>query len=344
VVGKSSFDSPSSSVTTIARARRLFLPISVIATLSLAALVPQGADAETYPSHPITVIVPLAAGGAIDAVARLLQPKLEQTLGQAVIIVDRPGASGVVGANAVAKARPDGYTLLITPSTFTVDPAVNSKLPFDVQRDFQPIAVVAENSMLLVVNAKLPVHSIAEFVNLAKASPGKINYATPGTFSQAHLLIERWSSEAGIQLQQIPFKGAAPAVLATIAGETQMTLASPLAVLSQIKGGTLRAIATAGRVREAQLPDVPTTAEAGFSGFVAAQWIGLLTASGTPPEIVQRLNAAVNEALEDKNVQARLAQQGVKTVGGTSEQFRSFIASDVLNWERIARETKIERQ
>ena len=187
--GKSSFDSPSSWIATIGRGRRLVFLIAMIAALLLPALVPQWACAETYPSRPITIIIPLAAGGAIDAVARFLQPKLEQTLGQAVIIVDRPGASGLVGANAVARARPDGYTLLMTPSTFTVDPAVNSKLPYDVQRDFQPIAVVAENSMLLVVNANMPVHSIADFVNLAKASPGKINYATPGNFSQARLLM-----------------------------------------------------------------------------------------------------------------------------------------------------------
>jgi tripartite-type tricarboxylate transporter receptor subunit TctC len=344
MVVASSLDGRPSLRMAIERAHRLVLMISLIAALSFVGLVPEWSEAETYPSRPITIIVPLAAGGAIDAVARLIQPKLEKTLGQTVIIVDRPGASGILGANAVATARPDGYTLLMTPSTFTVDPAVNLKLPFDVQRDFLPIAVVAENSMLLVVNAKLPVHSIAEFVNLAKSSPGKINYATPGTFSQAHLLIETWSSDAGIKLQQITFKGAAPAVLATITGETQMTLASPLAVLSQIKGGMLRAIATAGSRREAQLPELPTTAESGFPAFVATQWIGLLTTRGTPPDIVQRLNAAVNEALKDKDVQERLTQQGVKTVGGTSEQFRSLIAADLLNWERIARTAKIGPQ
>jgi tripartite-type tricarboxylate transporter receptor subunit TctC len=344
MVVASILDSRPSLRMAIERAHRLVLMISLIAALSLVALVPEWSEADTYPSRPITIIVPLAAGGAIDAVARLIQPKLEKTLGQTVIIVDRPGASGILGANAVATARPDGYTLLMTPSTFTVDPAVNSKLPFDVQRDFLPIAVVAENAMLLVVNAKLPVHSIAELVNLAKSSPGKINYATPGTFSQARLLIETWSSDAGIKLQQIPFKGAAPAVLATITGETQMTLASPLAVLSQIKGGTLRAIAVAGSRREAQLPELPTTAESGFPDFVANQWVGLLTTRGTPPDIVQRLNAAVNEALKDKDVQERFTQQGVKTVGGTSEKFRSLIATDLINWEKIARAAKIEPQ
>ena len=192
MVGKDSIDSPATWLSAIERMQRLILQSLLIAVLLLVTPT-KWAAAETYPSHPITIIVPLAAGGAIDAVARLIQPKLEQSLGQAVIVVDRPGASGLVGANSVAKAQPDGYTLLMTPSTFTVDPAVNSKLPYDVQRDFQPIADVAENAMFMVVNTNTPVHSIAEFVNAAKAAPGKINYATPGTYSQAHLLIEAWS-------------------------------------------------------------------------------------------------------------------------------------------------------
>ncbi|HEY1981462.1 MAG TPA: tripartite tricarboxylate transporter substrate-binding protein [Xanthobacteraceae bacterium] len=300
--------------------------------------------AATFPAHPITIVVPLAAGGAIDAVARLIQPKLEQSLGQPIVVVDRPGASGIVGASSVARAEPDGYTLLMTPSTFTVDPAVNSTLPYDVQHDFQPIAVVVENSMLFVVNPKLPVHSLAEFVSAAKASPDKINYATPGTFSQARLLIDAWSAEVGIRLQQIPFKGAAPAVLSTVSGDTQMTLASPLIVLSQVQGGALRAIATAASERDPNLPNISTTSEAGFPHLVADQWVGLLTTMGTPPDIVLQLNAAVNEAVRDKDVQAMLAQQGIKTVGGTSEQFRSLIASDVANWKRIASVAKIEPQ
>jgi tripartite-type tricarboxylate transporter receptor subunit TctC len=311
--------------------------------ISLAAPV-KAIHAASFPTHPITIVVPLAAGGAIDAVARLIQPKLEQSLGQPVVVVDRPGASGIVGANSVARAEPDGYTLLMTPSTFAVDPAVNSSLPYDVERDFQPIAVVAENSMLFVVNPKLPVHSLAEFVSTAKAFPDKINYATPGTYSQARLLIDAWSSEVGIRLQQIPFKGAAPAVLSTVSGDTQMTLASPLIVLSQVQSGALRAIATAGSARDPHLPDVPTTTEAGFQHLVADQWVGLLTTMGTPPDIVQQLNAAVNEAVRDKDVQAMLAQQGVKTVGSTSEQFQSQIAKDIANWKRIASVAKIESQ
>jgi tripartite-type tricarboxylate transporter receptor subunit TctC len=302
------------------------------------------ARATTFPNHPITIVVPLAAGGAIDAVARLIQPKLEQILGQSVIVVDRPGASGIVGANFVAKAEPDGYTLLMTPSTFAVDPAVNSALPYDVQHDFQPIAVVAENSMLFVVNEKMPAHSLAEFVNLAKTTPGKINYATPGTYSQARLLIEAWSSEAGIRLEEIPFKGAAPAVLSTVSGETQMTLASPLIVLSQVQAGALRALATAGPERDPHLPDVPTTAEEGYADLAADQWVGLLTTMGTPLEVVQQLNAAVNEAVHDKDIQSMLAKQGVKTVGGTPERFRSLIATDLENWKKIASRTKIKPQ
>lgn len=312
--------------------------------VTFAGLATKTTYAETFPSRTITIVVPLAAGGAVDAIARLVQPGLAQALGQTVIVVDRPGASGMLGTNDIAKSKPDGYTILLTPSTFAVDPAVNSKLPYDVQRDFQPIAVVASNSMLFVVNPQLPVHSLADFVKLAKQSPGKLNYATPGAYSQARLLMEMWSSEAGITLQQVPFKGAAPAVLSTVAGETQMTLASPLVVLSQIKGGTLRAIAAAGRTREARLPDLPTTVEAGFPDFIANQWIGALAANGTPPDIVAKLNAAINTALKDKNVRTRLEQQGAAAVGGTPEEFKSLIASDLAMWMKIARDAKISPQ
>jgi tripartite-type tricarboxylate transporter receptor subunit TctC len=311
------------------------------AVLPFAGLTPQLVYAETYPNKTITIVVPLAAGGAVDAVARLIQPGLAQALGQTVIVVDRPGASGLLGTSEVARSRPDGSTILLTPSTFAVDPAVNLELPYDVERDFQPIAVVASNSMLFVVNPKLPVHSLADFVKLAKESPGKMNYATPGVYSQARLLIEMWSSEAGIKLQQVPFKGAAPAVLSLVAGDTQMTLASPLVVLSQIKGGTLRAIAAAGRTRDAHLPGLPTTVEAGYPDLVANQWIGALVANGTPPDIVAKLNTAINTALKDKNVRERLAQQGGKAVGGTSEEFKSLIASDLAMWKKIARDAKI---
>ena len=308
---------------------------------ALTALATPGA-AQNYPDRPIRMIIPLPPGGVVDIMARLLQPHLEKALGQSIIVDNRPGASGIIGANAVATAPPDGYTLLLVPTTFTISAALHPKLPFDPRSAFQPIALIGRNSLLLLVNPKLPAKNLQEFVALAKADPGKMNYATPGASSQAHLLIELWSSQAGIKLQQVPYRGGAPAIMATVAGETQLTLMSSTIALPQIESKTLRPLATGGPAREAQLPDVPTTAEAGFPNFKALQWVGLLTTAGTPKEIVDRLNTEVNRALNDKGLQAKLAEQGMSKVGGSPEDFRSLIEAEIAQWRDVARAAHIE--
>ena len=298
--------------------------------------------ADKYPDRPIRVIVPLPPGGLVDIVARLLQPLLEKSLGQSIIVDNRAGASGIIGANAVATAQPDGYTLLLVPTTFTISAALHPKLPYDPLRALQPIAVIGRNSLLFLANPKVPANNLREFVALAKANPGTINYATPGASSQAHLLLELWSSQAGIKMQHVPYRGGAPAVRAVVAGEAQLTLISPLASLPQIEAKKLKALATGGTVREAQLPDVPTAAEAGFPEFKALQWIGLLTTAGTPKEIVSRLNLELNRALDDKSLQAKFAEQGIATVGGSPEDFRALIESEIKQWVDVARVAKIE--
>jgi tripartite-type tricarboxylate transporter receptor subunit TctC len=298
--------------------------------------------AQSYPTHVVRIIVPFAAGGLNDTAARLIQPHLEKALGQTVIVENRPAASGIVGSEAVARAAPDGHTLLMVASSYTVLPATTTNLPYDSERDLTPIAVVGKNPLLFVINAKVPAKTLGEFIALAKASPGKLNYSTPGAATQTRFVTELWSRRAGIQLQHIPYRGGAPAVQAVIAGQTEFSALSPLVSLPHIEAGNLRALAVGSLTRYPQLPDVPTVAESGFPDFEAIQWVGLLTTAGTPKDVVDRLNAEVNKALKDPDLIAKLAQEGMLPAGGTPAEFRSLIATEVKNWKETARTANIK--
>ena len=286
--------------------------------------------------------MPTQAGAAQDILARLMQPHLEKALGQPVIVENRSGASTMIGTEAVAKAPPDGHTLLIVPTTFTVNAALNSKLNFDLERDFEPIAVLVKNPLLFAVNAKVPAQSLKEFVALAKAKAGGLNYGSSGASTQAHLLLEMWSTQAGIKMQHVPYRGGGAAALAVASGEVQLVLLSPLGILPQVQAGLVRPLATGGRDRDPKMPDLPTAAEAGFPGFVAEQWLGLLTTGGTPKDIVARLNAEVNKILRDPDLVAKLALQGTTAAGGTPEEFRALILDEMRNWKEIAQKANIK--
>jgi len=312
----------------------------IIATL-LGIALGTSAYGETYPHRPVRLIVPFAAGGLNDVVARLIAPYLERSLGQPFIVDNRPAASGIVGTDATAKATPDGHTLLMVASSFAVVPATHPKLPYHAERDLAPIGMVAKNSLLFVVNPKVPANSLAQFVALAKANPGQLNYASPGAATQTHLVVELLSQKAGIKLQHIPYRGGAPAMMAVVAGDTQFTAISTLISLPQIRSGAARALASGSLSRDAQLPDLPTVAEQGFPGFEAIQWIGLLTTGGTPKDIIERINAELNRALRDPDVIAKLAHQGLSPAGGTPTQFQQTIAIDLKNWTAIARAANI---
>jgi tripartite-type tricarboxylate transporter receptor subunit TctC len=313
----------------------------LIAALSAILPLACSSQALAFPDRPIRMIIPLPPGGAVDIVARLIQPHLEKSLGKPVIIENRAGASGIVGAQAVANAEPDGHTLLLVPTTFTINAAVHDKLPFNPLRSFEPITVAGRNSLMVLVNPKVQAKSLKEFAALAKARPGALNYATPGASSQAHFLLELWSGQADIKMQHIPYRGGAPAVLATVSGEADVTLISPTASLSQIQAGALRALATGGATREAQLPDVPTTAEAGYPDFKALQWVGLLATGGTPKPIVDRLQSEVQRALQLADVKTKLAEQGMTVDGGTPAEFRALIEAEIKQWADVARKANI---
>jgi tripartite-type tricarboxylate transporter receptor subunit TctC len=302
------------------------------------------ARADSFPSRPIRVVVPTQPGAAQDIIARLLQPHLEKSFGQPIIIENRSGASTMIGTDAVAKAAPDGYSLLIVPTTFTVNAALNAKLAFDLERDFAPITVLVKNPLLFAVNAKVPARTLPELVALAKTAPGKLNYGTSGASTQAHLLLEMWSARAGVKMQHVPYRGGAPAALAVAAGEVQVVLLSPLGILPQIDAGLVRALATGGLARDPKFPDLPTIAESGFPGFEAVQWLGLLTTAGTPKDIVERINREVNRALREPDVVATLALQGTTAAGGTSDEFRTLIVNEIRNWKEVAQGANIKAE
>jgi tripartite-type tricarboxylate transporter receptor subunit TctC len=320
------------------------LAICVLALLVMASPVGRDARAASYPDHPIRLIVPFAAGGLNDVVARLVAPHLERALGQPVIVENRPAASGIVGTDATAKAQPDGYTLLMVASSFTVIPATTPKLPYDPVRDLAPIGMVAKNSLLFMVNPKVVANTLGEFVARAKANPGKLNYASPGHATQTHLVVELFSHRAGISLQHIPYRGGAPAMTAMVAGDTQFTAISTLLSLPQIESHALRPIASGSLTRDPLLPDLPTVAEQGYPGFEAIQWIGLLTTAGTPQAIVDRLNAELSRALTDRDLIARFAQQGLSPAGGTPADFQRTIATDLKTWSDTAHAANIKAE
>jgi tripartite-type tricarboxylate transporter receptor subunit TctC len=301
-----------------------------------------GALAQPYPSQTIRIIVPFPAGGINDAVARLIGPYLQDALGQPVVIDNRPGASGILGTNAVVTAANDGHTLLMVASSHTVAPATGVKLPYDTEHDLAAIALVTKNPMLFVVGRNTPANTLPEFIAMAKAAPGQINYASVGNASQSHLVTALLEQRAGIRLQHIPYRGGAPAITSLLTRETQFAVLSPQVSLPQIDAGLIRAVAVGSLARDPQFPNVATVAESGFPEFEAVQWVGLLAPAGTPRDVVGRLNAEVNRAIRDPELIAKFAPFGMTSAGGTPEQFQKLIVSEIELWADVARAANIK--
>ncbi len=295
--------------------------------------------AEDYPARPVRIVVPYAAGGVVDTAARLLQPGLQQALGQPVLVDNRSGANGVIGAGLVAKAPPDGYTLLLDLEAHAVTPAINAHLPYDTEHDFAPITLVCTIKRLFVVNDKLAAHSLAEFVALARAQPGQLNYASPAT--PVRLAMELFKSMTDIQVTYVAYRGGAPAMQAMLSNETQVTLVPLMPALAAIQGGQLRALATISAERASLLPDVPTVAEAGYAAFDAPSWIGLLAPAGTPQPIIARLHASVSEVLRTQEVTRHFAELGMDVAAEPADAFRRLIAAEIVKWTKLARDKNI---
>ena len=312
----------------ISRRAALFVCASVILS--------DAARADDYPSHAVRIVVPFPAGGSNDIIARILAQKLSARTGQQFVVENRGGAGGNIGADAVAKSSPDGYTLLVTaPPPLTTNAALYKSLPFDPARDFAPVALLASVPIVLMVNPSLPVKNVQELVALAKAQPGKLNFGSSGIGATNHLAGELLKRMTGIDIVHVPYKGAAPAMNDLIAGHIPMMFDNMPAVLPQVQGGSVRAIAVAGAQRAPALPDVPTVAEQGVAGFEAFAWFGMVAPASTPASVLGTLQREVGTILKMPDVQKRFAELGADPGTVVGADFGKFLAEDSAKWTKI---------
>src|SRR5437016_11299545 len=306
------------------------------------ACVAGAALAQDYPTKPIRLIVPFAAGGGNDNVARLVGKHLSDSLGQPLVIDNRPGAGGALGAEVAARAAPDGYTLFLGGvGSHAVNPNLNDSLPYDPIRDFAPVALLAQAPLVLVVHPSVPAASFKAFVALARARPGQLNYASNGNGSSSHLAAVMFDSMTGVDMVHVPYKGLSPALTDLLSGRVQLMFSSVVAILPHVKAGKLRGLAVTGSRRLASMPNLPTIAESGVPGYEASSWYGVLAPAGTPREIVARLNAELVKALEQPEVRTSLLAEGAEPIGGTPEQFAAHIRSEKERLGKLIRKAKI---
>ena len=318
-----------------------FAPLGALLLGLSAVSLSQQACSQTYPQRPVRMIVTLAAGGAVDAVARMLATSLTERLGQQVVVDNRPGAGGSVGGEAVARANPDGHTLLMAANgTVAVAPHLITNLPYDAQRDLMPISQVVTSPLAMVVHPAVPARSIREFIDLAKSRPGTINFASSGNGSTGHLGSELFKSAAGVDLVHVPYRGAAPALIDLIAGQTQMQVTAVSGALLFIKSGKLRALGVTSPKRVAVLPDVPAIAET-LPGYEVISWYGLFTTAGTPQAVVARLNRETVAAVNDPALSGRLSALGLEPETSTPEAFDAWVRSEHAKWGKLIRALNI---
>ena len=308
--------------------------------LLLAALpLPALAQPTDYPSRPIRIIVPFSPGGAVDGPMRAIAEQMGRRLKQQVIIENRPGAGATIGSEAVAKAPPDGYTLLLASQTNAISATLYGKLAFNPIDDFAGISLLGREPGVLVVHPSLPVNSVAELVALAKKEPGKLNYASSGNGSGQHLFMAMFASMSGIQLTHVPYKGSGQAVTDLLAGTVPMAMPGAAAMVKHIRAGKLRPLATTGRARAAQLPEVPTLAESGLAGYEAYVWMGLLAPRGTPRPIVEQLQREAKAALATPEVTTYMSDAGIESVGSMPAEMDAFFREERDRWAKIVKET-----
>ena len=319
---------------------------SLIGTmLALGLALPGAAAAQAYPAKPLRLIVTFAAGGGADFAARALAPKLGEALGQPVVVDNRPGANGALGADLVAKAAPDGYTLLLgAAGTLVVAPHLGANMPFDPMKDLAPVGLVAVSPFVVTLHPSIQANSVRELIALAKASPGKINYGTSGTGGSPQLATELFKSMTGVNMVHVPYKGLAPALTDLIGGQIQVVFADVGLVKGHIAGGKLKGLAVTSATRTAAMPELPTVAEAGVPGYAAGTWYGILVPAGTPPDIVARLSADTRRALAFAEVRASFVSQGMEPAASTPEQFSGYLRDEYAKWGKLIRDTGIKAQ
>jgi tripartite-type tricarboxylate transporter receptor subunit TctC len=309
--------------------------------LSLVATTAFSQAVATYPSRPIKIVVPFAPGGTTDMLARLIGQRLTQSWGQPVVIENKPGAGATLGADVVAKSAGDGYTLLMGAAHHTIAQKVYSKVPYQFDRDFAPITIVAMVPNMVVVNADVPARNIAEFVALAKSQPGKLNYGSAGAGTAHHLIGEMFNLKAGVKLVHVPYKGSAPAVADLLSGQVQLMFDTVTSGLPQVKAGKLRALAVTTAKRSSAMPDVPTLSETVLPGFDVGTWFGLLAPASTPPAIVSKLNAEIVRIIQQPDVRKQMLDAGSEPIGNTSEQMAAQIRTELDTFETVVKQIKL---
>ena len=315
---------------------RFILLASALATAALPAL------SQGYPNKPVKIVVPFPAGGPTDVLTRSLADKLGTALGQPVVVENKPGAGGAIGADFVAKGPADGYTLVMaTSSTHSIGPYL-AKLPYDPEKDFTPIVWVGNATNILVVNAQLPANSVQELIALAKKDPGRINYATSGIGTVVHLTSELFANMAGVKLTHVPYKGVQQSVPDLISGQVSMLFDNIMTAQPHIKAGKVKALGISSPKRSPLVPEVPTIAESGLPGFESLTWFGLLGPAGTPKGVVDRVNAEMNKALQNADIQARFAQLGFEPAGGSAAEFAATIQRDARKWSKVIKDAGVK--
>jgi tripartite-type tricarboxylate transporter receptor subunit TctC len=311
---------------------RLFVALVALACCAAAPVL-----AQDYPSRPVKIVVPFAAGGPADVYARYIAQRLAESLGQPFVVEDRPGGGSVVGTDVVAKSAPDGYTLLLMSNTHTVNESLMPGKPFQLMRDFVAIAPINYSDLVLVVNPSVPASTLQELIALAKAQPGKLNYASSGPGTPYHMAGELFKSMAGVDIVHVPYKESSGARTGVLGGQVEMMFDAVTVMSEHVKAGKVKAIATSGTARSTVMPNVPTLAEAGVPGYEAVIWLGLMAPKGTPPAIVAKLNAEVSRIVARPEVKADWAKQGAAAMVMTPDDFTKYLNDDVVKWERIVK-------
>jgi tripartite-type tricarboxylate transporter receptor subunit TctC len=315
--------------------------IKIGALLTVLVVAATAAHAQTYPSKQITLVIPFAAGGSNDIIARAIGKELSKAWGQPVIAENRPGAGSVIGASTVASAPPDGYTLLLVSTTFTINAAIKKSMPFDTLKDFTPIAFVARSPLLFVASKSVPVKSAKDALALAKSKPGEITYASAGIGSINQIAAELIATSAGVKLMHVPYKGGAPALNDLLGGHVDVYVSSMPQVQQLAQSGQVNALAVTSVKRSPLLPNVPTLDEAGVSGFDLSSWWGIVGPAGMPPDVVNKLNAAINKTLTAPEMQKFMASEGAEPKAMTPQEFNDLIHSEVQRWTKVAHEANI---
>ena len=310
--------------------------LRALAALAALAFAP-AALAQPYPSHPVRIVVPFAAGGPADIYARAVAEKLQAALGQPFVVEDRPGAGSILGTEAVRQSAADGYTLLMMSNTHTVNESLVPKKPFELMRDFVPVAPVNYSDLVMVVHPSVPAKTLKEFIALAKAKPGQLNYASSGTGTPYHMAGELFKAMAGVNIVHVPYKGSSGARTDVLGGQVQMMFDAITTMAPNVEAGKVRALGTTGKARSSVLPDVPTISEAGVPGYEATIWLGIMAPTGTPKPIVEKLNAEITRIVNTPEMKAAWEKQGAVPMSMSTSEFDKYLREDIEKWARVVR-------